>query len=276
MPFIEARDGTPLFFKDWGSGRPVVLIHGWPLNADMWEYQMLHLAAHGLRVIAYDRRGFGRSGQPWSGYDYDTFAEDVAAVIERLQLNDVVLVGFSMGGGEVARYLARHGSGRVGAAVLIGSVTPFLLQTPDNPQGAPREVFEEMVAGLQNDRPAFLAGFGRSFFGADQPASRISPEWLAWAQGLALQASPKATIDCVRAFGETDFRPDMAAFRLPTLVIHGDADAQVPLVISGRLTAQMIPNAELMVYEGAPHGLFATHKDQLNADLLRFCTESGA
>ncbi len=271
MPFAKAPDGTEIFFKDWGSGRPVVLIHGWPLNADMWEYQAPVLASAGLRVISYDRRGFGRSGQPWSGYNYDTLADDLAAVMDHLDLRDATLVGFSMGGGEVARYLSRHGAaGRVFKAVLVSAVTPFLLRTADNPDGVDRSVFDGMIEGLQKDRPNFLATFGKQFFGAGLLTFSISSELLQWASMLALQASPKATMDCVRAFSETDFRADLPGIAVPTLVIHGEGDATVPIGVSGRRAAQMIPGARLVEYAGAPHGLFFTEKDRLNQDLLAF------
>jgi pimeloyl-ACP methyl ester carboxylesterase len=271
MPFAKAPDGTEIFFKDWGSGRPVVLIHGWPLNADMWEYQAPVLASAGLRVISYDRRGFGRSGQPWSGYNYDTLADDLAAVMDHLDLRDATLVGFSMGGGEVARYLSRHGAaGRVSKAVLVSAVTPFLLRTADNPDGVDRSVFDGMIEGLQKDRPNFLATFGKQFFGAGLLTFSISSELLQWASMLALQASPKATMDCVRAFSETDFRADLARIAVPTLVIHGEGDATVPIGVSGCRAAQMIPGARLVEYAGAPHGLFFTEKDRLNQDLLAF------
>ncbi|WP_159993610.1 alpha/beta fold hydrolase [Roseomonas sp. 18066] len=271
MPFAKAQDGTELFFKDWGAGKPVVLIHGWPLNADMWEYQAPVLAAEGFRVISYDRRGFGRSGQPWNGYDYDTLADDLAAILEHLDLRDATLVGFSMGGGEVARYLARHGAaGRVAKAVLVAAVTPFLLRTADNPDGAERAIFDEMVEGVKVDRPHFLAGFGKKFFGAGLLNFAVSSEILEWSSMMALQASPKATVDCIRAFSETDFRGDLPAFRVPTLIIHGDADATVPIDISARKTAALIPGAELIEYEGAPHALVFTEKDRLNQDLLTF------
>lgn len=274
MSFIEARDGTPLFYKDWGAGKPVVLIHGWPVNADMWEYQAPFLAENGCRVIAYDRRGFGRSGQPWSGYDYDTMADDLAAILDALDLRDATLVGFSMGGGEVARYLSRHGgSGRVSKAVLVAAVTPFLLRTEDNPEGVDRSVFDDMVVNLQADRPAFLASFGKQFFGAGLLSFSISSELLQWAGNLALMASPKATLDCVRAFSETDFRADLPQIRVPVLVIHGDADNTVPIDAAGRRAAAMIPGARLVEYPGAPHGLFFTEKDRLNQDLLRFINE---
>ncbi len=270
MPTIQATDKTEIFYNDWGSGRPVVLIHGWPLNSDMWEYQSVFLASQGCRTIAYDRRGFGRSGQSWSGYDYDTFADDLKTLLDTLDLHDVTLVGFSMGGGEVARYMSRHGGARVSKAVLISAVTPYLLQTEDNPDGAPRGIFDQMVDGLAKDRPNFLATFGKQFFGAGLLNFTVTSEILQWSQMMALPASPKATIDCVRAFSETDFRHDMAAFKVPTLVIHGASDATVPIDKSGRLSAAMIPGATLKEYAGAPHGLFFTEKDRLNQDLLAF------
>lgn len=269
MAYVEARDGTKIYYKDWGAGPPVVLIHGWPLSADMWEYQMPYLADRGLRCVAYDRRGFGRSDQPWMGYDYDTLADDLAALMERLDLRGATLVGFSMGGGEVARYLSRHGAGRVAGAVLVGSVVPFLLKSTDNPEGADRSVFDAMIQGLNKDRPSFLAGFGKKFFGAGLLNFSVSDEVQQWALQIALQASPKATIDCVRAFSETDFRPDLQAFTVPTLVIHGDADSIVP-VEGSRRAASAIPGARLVEYPGAAHGLFYTEKDRLTEDLLRF------
>ena len=270
MPFIETADKTALFYNDWGSGRPVVLIHGWPLDSDMWEYQSVFLASEGVRVVAYDRRGFGRSSQPWSGYDYDTFADDLKAVLDKLDLNDVTLVGFSMGGGEVARYMSRHGGARVAKTVLLAAVTPYLVQAPDNPDGAPRSIFDQMVEGLQKDRPNFLATFGKQFFGAGLLNFTVTAEILQWASMMALLGSPKATIDCVRAFSETDFRRDMSAFRVPTLVIHGEGDATVPPDKSGRIAAKMIDSAEYVEYRGAPHALFFTEKDRLNQDLLAF------
>ena len=270
MPRIQASDGTSLFCNDWGSGPPVVLIHGWPLSADMWEYQATALAEAGLRVVSYDRRGFGRSDQPWSGYNYDTLADDLAAVMEQLDLRGATLVGFSMGGGEVARYLSRHGSARVARAVLVSAVTPFLLRTPDHPDGVDRGVFDAMAEGLRRDRPSFLATFGRQFFGAGLLNFTVTDGILEWARGLALQGSPRATLACLRAFSETDFRTDMAAFTGPTLVIHGEGDATVPAEVSGKAAAAAIPGARLLLYPGAPHGLFFTEKDRLNADLLGF------
>ena len=270
---LTTKDGAALFYKDWGNGQPVVLIHGWPLSADMWEYQAPQLANQGLRVIAYDRRGFGRSEQTASGYDYDTFADDLAAVLESLDVNDVMLIGFSMGGGEVARYMSRHGGKRVSKAVLVGAVTPYLLKSEDNPDGVDASVFNDMLEGLEADRPGFLSTFGKTFFGAGLLNFSVSSDILQWTQFLALQASPAATLACVRAFSETDFRPDLKAFKVPTLIIHGDADQTVPIDVTARKAAKQISGARLLEYSGAPHGLFYTHKDKLTADLLAFARE---
>ena len=270
MPFVTATDKTEIFYKDWGKGKPVILIHGWPVNADMWEHQAIALASAGYRVISYDRRGFGRSGQPWSGYDYDTMAGDLNSLMESLDLRDAALIGFSMGGGEVARYLSRYSAQRVSKAVLVSAVTPFMLKTQDNPEGVDPAVFQQIIDGLTADRPKFLAGFGKGFFGVGLLSHPVSDEALAWAQNLALMASPKATLDCVVAFSATDFRPDMKAFTIPTLVIHGTSDATVPIEVSGRRAAALIPGATLIEYDGEPHGLFITAKDRLSQDLIRF------
>ena len=270
MPFIKANDGAQIFYRDAGAGKPVILIHGWPLNGDMWEYQFPALVEAGMRVITYDRRGFGHSEQTWSGYDYDTFADDLKALIEQLDLQRVSLVGFSMGGGEIARYIGRHGTSRLDKTVLVSAVTPYLLKTPEHENGAPRSVFDEMVEGLTEDRPHFLSDFGRSFFGVSLLNAAVSAEMLDWAQMHALKASPKATLDCVRAFSETDFRSDMPKFDRPTLIIHGDDDQTVPIDISAREAVKLVPGATLSEYEGAPHGLFITHKDRLNGDLVSF------
>ena len=270
MPFIKATDGTQLYYKDWGHGPPVVLIHGWPLDADMWEYQAPVLAQAGYRVVSYDRRGFGRSDQPWSGYDYNTFADDLRAVIDTLALKEAALVGFSMGGGEVARYMSRAGGANVSRAVLVSAVTPYMLKTADNLEGVDRSVFEGMIAGLKKDRPNFLSTFSKGFFGAGMLSSPVSSDLIQWTGNLAMLASPKATVDCVTAFGETDFRPDMGAFTVPTLVIHGADDKTVPLAASGKRAAAMIPTAELKVYDGAPHAVPFTHAERLMQDLLAF------
>lgn len=270
MPFIKAGDGTQLYYKDWGSGPPVVLIHGWPLDADMWEYQAPTLAEAGFRVISYDRRGFGRSDQPWSGYDYNTMSDDLKAVIDGLALDGVTLVGFSMGGGEIARYMSRSGGAHVSKAVLISSVTPYLLKTADNPEGVDGSIFDDIISGLKKDRPHFFANFSKKVSGVGVLSSPVSSELLQWAGNMALMASPKATIDCVNAFGRTDFRGDMAAFRVPTLVIHGDGDQTVPFEAAGKRAAAMIPGAKLKVYEGAPHAIPMTHGERLTQDLLAF------
>lgn len=271
MSYAEARDGTKLHVKDMGSGEPVVLIHGWPLTGDMFEYQTLALLEAGYRVITCDRRGFGQSGHPATGYDYDTFADDLAAVLDTCKLERANLVGFSMGGGEIARYLSRHGSSRVSRAALIGAVVPFLLKTDDNPDGAGEHVFEDMKAQIRQDRFAFLQTFGKQFYGVGWVSKPVSDALLDWTFILAIMASPKATVDCVTAFGYTDFRPDMASFAgVPTLIIHGTADKTVPIDPSARAAARAIPHAQLIEYEGEAHGLFATAPDRLNGDLLSF------
>lgn len=269
MTYVSAKDGTQIYVKDWGEGEPVVLIHGWPLDADMWDYQALALSEAGYRVIAYDRRGFGRSDQPFDGHEYDTLADDLKAIIDDKGLDDVTLVGFSMGGGEVARYIGKYGTAKVKRAALVASVVPFMLQTSDN-EGAGREVFDEMKAGIEKDRAAFFADFGKKFYGANKNSDAVSDEALDWTLSIALLASIKATLDCVDAFGTTDFRADLENFDVPTLIIHGTEDQIVPIDISARKAKKLKPDAELKEYEGAPHGLHLTHKDKLNEDLLAF------
>jgi pimeloyl-ACP methyl ester carboxylesterase len=264
MPRITAADGTQLYVKDWGQGRPVVLIHGWPLNADSWEHQAYHLAKAGHRVVAYDRRGFGRSEQPWDGYYYDTMADDLAAVIDGLGLQDAAIAGFSMGGGEVARYMSRHQGRGVRKAALLGSIAPYLM----GEGGATPELLEGMQAGLVKDRPEFLKGFFKNFYGQGL-LSGVSEGVLQWSLHMALLASPRATIACIDAWKE-DFRPDMAAFGVPTLVLHGTADAIVPIEPTGRTAVRMIPQAKYVEYEGAPHGFLATHAERATQDLLDF------
>jgi pimeloyl-ACP methyl ester carboxylesterase len=268
-PFVETPDGTHIFYKDWGAGPPVVFCHGGVLGADMWEYQMTALAGEGVRCIAHDRRGCARSTHPGRGYDFDTFAGDLAALLEGLDLRDVTLVGHSMGCAEIARYLARHGARRVARSVLVSTTTPFLLKTPDNPDGVDKRVFDEMVAELQRDRPHFTAQSAPGFFGIGLPNMSISPEIVQWGIGLALQACPKATIDVIRAFSETDFRPDLRAFTMPTLLIHGRADRGSPLPLTAERTATRIPGSRLEIYDTG-HGLFITEKERLNRDLLAF------
>lgn len=267
MAYATARDGTRLYYKDWGEGRPVVLIHGWPLSGDTFDDAALALAEAGFRAIVPDRRGFGRSDQPWSGYDYDTFADDIAAIVLDAGVSGpVALAGFSMGGGEVARFISRHGSAQVSHAVLIGSVVPFLLQTGDHPEGAPRELFDGMIAGIARDRPAFFRQFFKAFFGPGLVSDEVVDD--AWRQ--AMMAGLKPTLACVRAFSETDFRPDLAGFTMPTLIVHGVQDQTVPIDLTARAAARAIPGAELVEYADGAHGIFASHKDRLIADLVGF------
>lgn len=270
MSFIEAEDGAQLHVKDSGKGRPVVLIHGWPLSGDMFEYQSLALLEAGYRVITYDRRGFGQSSHPATGYDYDTFADDLAAVLDKLDVQGATLVGFSMGGGEIARYLSRHGANRISKAVLISSVVPYLLKDESNPNGVDLGVFEDMKKQIRKDRFAFLQSFAKMFYGVGFVSSPVSEALLDWTFILAVMASPKATINCVDAFGKTDFRRDLAAFTVPTLVIHGTSDKTVPIDTAGRAAAKGIGGAKLLEYDGEPHGLFATVPDRLNKDLIEF------
>jgi non-heme chloroperoxidase len=270
MPYIETNDGIELYYYDWGTGAPVVLIHGWPLTSASWEYQARVLAESGYRVIAYDRRGFGRSEWAYEGYDYETLADDLNSLMETLDLQGATLVGFSMGGGEVARYLAKHGSSRVEKAVLISAVTPYLLKTSDNPDGVEKKVFDGIVESLKKDRPAFLKQFAQMFYGRTMVHHTVSEPVLEFFEAMALTASPKATIDLVRAWSETDFRKDLAGFDVPTLVIHGTGDSTVPIEVAGRRTAAIVPGARQLEYEGEPHGLNATAPDRLNADLLEF------
>ena len=271
MPYIKTRDGTDLYVKDWGEGRPVVLIHGWPLSSDSWDPQMVALADAGFRAIAYDRRGFGRSGQPWSGYDYDTLTDDLADVMKATGAEDnVTLVGFSMGGGEVARYMTRHQGRGVVSAALIGSVVPYMLKTDDNRHGVDEETLLGIGDGIRRDRPAFFQTFFKDFFGEGYLTSPVSQGTLDWAWRLAMQASLKATLACAESFSFTDFRGDLPNFRVPTLVLHGTGDRTVPIDASARQAAAGIANAQLVEYDGAPHGLFATEGERLTKDLLTF------
>jgi non-heme chloroperoxidase len=270
MAFVDGKDGVKLHVKDIGSGKPVLLIHGWPLTGDMFEYQSLALIEAGYRVITYDRRGFGQSGHPATGYDYDTFADDLAAIITSLKLEGVTLVGFSMGGGEIARYMSRHAGKGVAKAVLVASVAGYLLKTTDNPEGVDKSVFDDMKAQIRKDRFAFLQDFAKMFYGVGWVSSPVSQGVLDWSFVLAIMASPKATIDCVDAFGTTDFRNDFASFNVPTLVIHGTADKTVPIAATGHAAAKAIKGAKLIEYDGEPHGLFATAPERLNKDLLAF------
>lgn len=266
--FIETADGTNLFFRDWGTGKPVVFLAPWALHSDWWEYQMAFLAGQGLRCIGFDRRGHGRSGEPCCGYDFNTLADDLAGLIEQLDLRDVTLVGQSMGGGEVVRYLSRHGSGRIGRVVLIAPVTPFLLKTEDNPDGVDGSNFERVRQALRKDRPNVIAAFAPAFFGV--PKNPVSSEMMQWLTAMALQCSLKVTLDLNHAFTETDFRADLRTITLPVLIIQGDNDVGTPIEITGRKTANLITSSQLKVYEGAAHGLNITHMERLNQDLLAF------
>jgi pimeloyl-ACP methyl ester carboxylesterase len=270
MALVTTRDHTQLYVKDWGSGQPVVLIHGWPLSADSWDDLAMPLVEAGFRTIAYDRRGFGRSSQPWSGYDYDTLADDLDAVIEHCGAVNPILVGFSMGGGEVARYLSRHALRPVAKAVLVSSILPFRMRTADNPTGTEQAAFDRSAHAIRDDRARFFTGFFADFFGVGMISQPVSDELLAWMHGIAMQASLRATLECARAFSSTDFRADLAAFRLPTLIIHGTEDKTVPIAASARLAAKGIVGSTLIEYDGAPHGLFATDKARLAKDLLAF------
>ena len=268
----QDRHGKPveLYYEDVGSGTPVVLIHGWPVSQQMWENQILALASKGFRVISYDRRGFGESSKSWDGYDYDTLADDLQGLLTALDLTGVTLVGFSMGGGEIARYMSRHSGERISKVAFISAVTPFMLKTENNPDGVDKSTFDGMVEGITKDRPDFLKTFAKGFFGVSALHHSVSSAVLDWNQSLALRASLKATLDCVRSFSETDFRDDLKKISVPTLIVHGKSDKTVPFEASGELTAALIPSATLKAYDGAPHGLYITHKDQLNQDLLAF------
>jgi non-heme chloroperoxidase len=267
---IKTRDGTELYAKMWGSGRPVVLMHGWPLSADSWDEQAMAIADAGMMAISYDRRGFGRSEQPWSGYDYDTLSDDLADVMKACDASDAAIVGFSMAGGEVARYMSRHKGKSVKQAALISSVVPFMLKTADNPHGTPQSAFDGMADGMKADRAHFFASFFKDFYGVGMFDKAVSDEVLDRSCQISMMAGLKPTLACAGAFSSTDFRPDLAAFKVPTLIIHGTADKTVPIEASARAAAAGIKQSTLIEYDGAPHGLFATHKDRLTKDLLAF------
>ncbi len=270
MKYIKTHDDSSLYVKVWGSGRPVILIHGWPLTADSWDDQAMALANAGYQTIAYDRRGFGRSSQPWTGYDYNTLTDDLAAVIEQTGAKDAALVGFSMGGGEVVRYMSRHQGKSVSKVALIASVVPYMLKTDSNPHGTDAEVFAQMAEGINKDRPGFFGDFLKKFLGVGMLSHPVTQEFLDWNRSMAMQASLKATLDCATAFATTDFRPDLPAVTVPTLIIHGTDDKTVPIDAAGRAAHKGIAHSTLIEYEGAPHGLYATEKARFTADLLDF------
>jgi len=274
MPFIKSVQNNEapvsIYYEDSGTGLPVVFIHGWPLSGSMWEYQVTQLPQQGLRCITYDRRGFGKSDRPFGCYGYNTLAGDLKALLDELDLHEVTLVGFSMGGGEIAKYFSLYGGERVAKVVLISAVVPYMLQTDDNPDGVPQEAFDKMLKEITDDRPTFLEAFNKDFYGVELLNQPVTSAYLANASEQALNASPIATIECAKSFSSTDFRDDVPKINVPTLIIHGDKDKTVPIKATAEQAVENIKGAVLKVYEGAPHGLWFTDKDKLNQDLIDF------
>ncbi|MEJ7626646.1 MAG: alpha/beta hydrolase [Ferruginibacter sp.] len=274
MPFIKSTQNNDaavkIYYEDLGQGKPVVFIHGWPLSGSMWEYQVTQLTQKGLRCITYDRRGFGRSEKPFGKYDYNTLAGDLKALLDELDINDVTLVGFSMGGGEIAKYFSLYGGARISKVVLISAVVPYMLKTADNPEGVPQEEFDKMAKVMQEDRPAFMEKFNKDFFGVSLTNHPVSDAFLQNSLTRVMEASPIATLECAKSFSSTDFRNDVTKINVPTLIIHGDKDKTVPIEATGNKSANLIKGAKYIVYEGAPHGLWYTDREKLNKDLLAF------
>ncbi len=274
MPYINSiqnnTEPVKIYYEDLGKGKPVVFIHGWPLSGAMWEYQVTQLPKQGLRCIVYDRRGFGKSDRPFTGYDYDTLAGDLKSLLDELNLDNVTLVGFSMGGGEIAKYFWLYGGARVSKVVLISAVVPYMLQTVNNPDGVPQEIFDTMLKGMMDDRPSFLESFNKDFYGQSLLSHPVSEAYLNSSLNKAMDASPIATIECAKSFSSTDFRQDVLKINVPTLIIHGDEDKTVPIKATGEASAKLISGSVFKVYEGAPHGLWFTEKEKLNQDLIDF------
>ena len=279
MPYIQTGKSSiaspvSIYYEDTGVGKPVVFIHGWPLDSRMWEYQVNELPKRGIRCITYDRRGFGNSDTPVQGYDYDTLAADLRSVIEELNLSSVTLVGFSMGGGEVARYIARYGTENIDRIVLVSSIKPFMLKTSDNPDGIPQSQFDEFEEQIREDRPAFMDGFAKTFYGVGFLNKPVSQAFLDWNQTIVMHSSAKATLECLKSLSTTDFRMDLPKINVKTLIIHGDNDKTVPIDLTARNTVKMVKGAELKIYAGEPHGIFYTQKDSLNQNLIDFIFDS--
>jgi non-heme chloroperoxidase len=270
MATFKTKDGTELYYKDWGKGRPVTFSHGWPLTSDAWEDQMVFLAERGFRVIAHDRRGHGRSSQPWGGNEMDTYADDLAELLDALDVREATVIGHSTGGGEVTRYIGKHGTKRVARAVLVSAVPPLMLKTEANPGGLPLEVFDQIRAGVQADRSQYYKELSAPFYGANRPGAKVSDGVREAFWRMSMQGSLKAELDCIKAFSETDFTKDLEKFNVPTLILHGDDDQIVPIGAAAMLSSKIVKNAKLKVYPGAPHGMPTTLKDQINADLLAF------